>query len=79
MLKRALNKWDTRWRSWLRHCATSLEVADSIPDGVIGTFDWHNPSGRTITLGLTEPLTAMSTTNISWEWGGGGGVKAAGA
>jgi len=26
---------DTRWRSWLRHCATSREVAGSIPDGVV--------------------------------------------
>ena len=33
----------------------------------------HNPSGRTMTLGLTLPLTEMSTRNISW------GVKAAGA
>ena len=27
----------TRWHSWLRHCATSREVAGSIPDG-IGIF-----------------------------------------
>jgi len=26
----------TRWRSWLRHCATSRKVAGSIPDVVIG-------------------------------------------
>jgi hypothetical protein len=25
----------TRWRSWLRHGATSRKVAGSIPDGVI--------------------------------------------
>ena len=40
-----------RWRSWLRHCATSQKVAGSIPDGVIGIF---------------QPLTEMSTGNISW-------------
>jgi hypothetical protein len=28
----------TRWRSCLRHCATSRKVAGSIPDGVIGNF-----------------------------------------
>jgi hypothetical protein len=28
----------TRWRSWLRHCATSLKVAGSIPDCVSGIF-----------------------------------------
>jgi len=58
--------WGTRWRSWLRHCATSRKVAGSIPDGVIGNFHWHNPSGRTIAPGSTQPLTEMSTGNISW-------------
>jgi hypothetical protein len=61
------------WRSWLRHCATSQKVAGSILDGVIGSFHWHNPPGRTMVLGLTQPLTEMSTRNNSW------GVKAAGA
>ena len=26
----------------------------------------HNPSGRSMALGLTQPLTEMSTRNISW-------------
>ena len=43
----------TRWRSWLGHCATSREVAGSIPDGVIEILHWHNPSGRTMALRLT--------------------------
>jgi hypothetical protein len=30
---------------WLRHCASNRKVAGSIPDGVIGIFHWHNPSG----------------------------------
>jgi hypothetical protein len=30
--------WGTRWRSWLRHGATSRKVAGSIPDGVTGFF-----------------------------------------
>jgi hypothetical protein len=38
---------------WLRHCATNRKVAGSIPDGVIGIFHWHNPSGRTMALGST--------------------------
>ena len=53
--------WSTRWLSRLRHSASSRKVAGSIPDGVIGIFHWHNPS-----LGLTQPLTEMSTRNISW-------------
>ena len=72
-LSDGLSSWGTLWRSWLRHCATSRKVAGSIPDGVIGIFNWNNPSGRTMALVLTQPLTEMSTRNISW------GVKAAGA
>jgi hypothetical protein len=68
-----IQQGDTRWRSWLRHCITSRQVARSIPDGVIGIFHWHNPSVRIMALGSLQPLTEMSTSNISW------GVKAAGA
>jgi hypothetical protein len=28
-------------------------------------FHWHNPTGRTMALGLTQPVTEMSTGNIS--------------
>jgi hypothetical protein len=45
----------------------------SIPDGVTGIFQRHNPSGRTMALGSTQPLKEMSTRCISW------GVKAGGA
>ena len=51
----------TRWRSWLRHCASSRKVAGSIPDSVIGFFHWHNPSDRIMALGSTQRLTEMST------------------
>ena len=47
------------------HSARSRKVVGSIPDGVIWIFHWHNPSGRTVALGLTQPLTEMSTRNIS--------------
>ena len=50
----------TRWRTWLRHCATSRKVAGSIPNCVIGILQWHNPSGRTMALGLTRPLTVIA-------------------
>ena len=59
--------------SLFEHCATSREVAGSISDGVFGIFLRHNPSGRTMTLGSTQPLTEVSTRNISL------GVKAASA
>jgi hypothetical protein len=60
-----------RWRRWLRHCATSRKVAGSILDGVIGIFHWHNPSDRTMSLGWTQPVTEVSTRNISWGSKGG--------
>jgi hypothetical protein len=59
--------------SWLRHCTTIQKVAGSIPNGFTGIFHWHNPSSCTMALGLTRPLTQMSTRIISW------GVKVAGA
>ena len=55
-----------RWCSWLRHRATNRKVAGSIPEGVIAIFQRHNPSGRTLALGSTQPLTEMITRNISW-------------
>jgi len=58
-----------RWRSWLRHCATSRKVAGSILSGVTGTFHSHNPSGCIMALGSTQSRTEMSTRNSSW--GGG--------
>jgi len=27
-------------------------------------FHWHNPSGRPMVVGSTQPLTEMSTMNI---------------
>jgi hypothetical protein len=47
----------------LRHYATSLKVAVSIPDEVIGFFNTPNPSSSTTMLGSTPPLTEMSTIN----------------
>ena len=63
-------KRGTRWCIWLRHCAKSQKVAGSIPDGVIGIFHWHNRSSHIMALGLTQPLTEMSTRNISRGKGG---------
>jgi hypothetical protein len=45
----------------LRHYDTSRKVAGSIPDEIIGIFNWPNPSSRIRVLGSTQPLTEMST------------------
>jgi hypothetical protein len=63
----------TQWHSWLRHRATSRKVAVSIPEGVTEIFHRLNPSGHTMALGSTQPLTEISTSGISW------GIKVADA
>jgi hypothetical protein len=45
-------------------------VAGSIPNEVIGFFNWRNPSSRTTSLGSTQPLTEMSTRNLPGGKGG---------
>jgi len=54
----------------LRH---KRNIAVSSPDGVTGVFHWRIPSDLPVTLGSSQPVTEMSTMNISWA------VKAAGA
>ena len=56
---------------WLRHYATNRQVAGSIPDYVIGIFQWYNTSGHTMALGSNQPLKEMSTRYIS----GGKGAR----
>jgi len=58
--------WDTLWHSWLGHCTTIWKVAGLIPDGVIGIFHRLNPSVHTFVRGSTQPVTEMSTWDISW-------------
>jgi hypothetical protein len=61
---------------WLRYCATNRKVAGSIPDGVIGIFNWRNPSDRIMALGVD------SASEQKWIPGAfplGVGVKVAGA
>jgi hypothetical protein len=52
-----------------------VAIAGSIPDEIIGFFNWHYPSSRTMALWLTQPLTEMSTRNFP----GGKGRPASGA
>jgi hypothetical protein len=44
------------------------KVVGSIPHGVIGIFNLHNPSGHTVALGLTQPLTKMRGITWGLEW-----------
>jgi hypothetical protein len=69
------HQWEARcwWCTWLRHCATSRKVSDSISDVIIGISNWHNPSYRTMALGLTQPVIYMGTRNISRGGGGKNG------
>ena len=55
-----------RWRNCFRNCIMNLTIAGSIPDGVTEIFHWHNPSGRTVDMGSTQPLTEVNTGNVFW-------------
>jgi hypothetical protein len=44
--------------------STIRKVVGSSPGEIIGLFSLPNPSSRTMTLGLTQPLTEMNTTNF---------------
>jgi hypothetical protein len=52
------------WRSCLRHCPQIPKVVGSILNGDTGIFHCINPSGHTMALESTQPLTAMSTRDI---------------
>ena len=56
----------TRWRGWLRHCATNRKVEGSITDEITWIFQWLNSFGRIVALGSTQPLTEKSTRNPCW-------------
>jgi hypothetical protein len=45
--------------------AGRLRVQFPVVTGIFN-FHWHNPSGRTMALRSTQPLTETSTGNISW-------------
>jgi hypothetical protein len=60
--------WGTQ-SSWVWHHATSWKVMGSIPDEVIGFFNWPSPSSCTMALGSTHPLTEMSTRNLPGDKG----------
>jgi hypothetical protein len=49
------------WHSWLGHYATGRKVVGSIPDEFTWFLNWLNHSSCTMALGLTLPLTDMST------------------
>jgi hypothetical protein len=56
----------TRWRTWLQHCATRQKVAGSIPDVALEFFIDMILPACTMALGSIQPLTEMSTRDVSW-------------
>ena len=63
----------TRCELCVRSYVLLRDVGPAGPVEIFAISRWHNPSGRTMALGSTQPLTEMSTRNILW------GVKVAGA
>jgi hypothetical protein len=75
-----LNMWtylsDVTWRVfttnegkfvYARDYAMSRRVAALIPDEVITFFSWSKPSGCTVVLGSTQPLTEISSRNFNFS------------
>ena len=52
---------------WVEVRLASRKVEGSIPDGVIEIFHCLNPSGRTMALVSTEPLTEMCNREVPWS------------
>jgi hypothetical protein len=38
--------------------------AGSVPNEIIGFYNWPNPSSCTVALGSTQPVTGMSASNF---------------
>jgi hypothetical protein len=70
-LLHVLTCWNVTWRGFgldiafmVGHYATSRKVAVSVPDEVIGFFNWLNLSSRTMALGSIQLLTEMSIRKL---------------
>jgi hypothetical protein len=63
-LKLLLSESSYFFSSWLRHYLTSRKVVSTILIEANGFFNEPTPSSHTKTLGLTQPLTEMSTRNL---------------
>jgi hypothetical protein len=67
---KTLLKFELNFNITLEHAVAYLigalyrKVANKIPDEYIRFFNLSNPFICTMTLGLTEPLTKMSTSNL---------------
>jgi hypothetical protein len=57
---------------YIGHYTTSRKVAGSIPVEFIGFFNLPNPSGLSMSLRSSKPVTEMSTRNLL----GGKGLQA---
>jgi hypothetical protein len=62
--------YETQYRSHLRHYATSRKVAGSIPDDVIGFFNWPNHSSCNMAWCSIQALTEMNTRSLHGNKGG---------
>jgi hypothetical protein len=56
--------WSSSFNLMLLY-VTIRKVAGSIPDEVIGLFNWPNPSSCSMALGSIQPLAEMVKVNLS--------------
>jgi hypothetical protein len=55
----SLLKGGTGWHSWSTHCATSLKLPGSIPDVVVESIYWLNPSGPVVDSAFDIMITSL--------------------
>jgi hypothetical protein len=70
-----LLSWGTRKQSWLRHHAISWKVVGSIPDEVIGFFNWPNPSKMHYGPGVNSASNRNEYQESSWGVKGGRRIR----
>jgi hypothetical protein len=58
--------WVTLWRSGWGTALRTRRSRVRFPMVSLDFFHWHNPSVRTMAMGLTQPPTEMNARNISW-------------
>jgi hypothetical protein len=56
----------TRIHNWLRNCATSQRIVDSLSDDITGLFNCFKLPSSSMALGSTQPLTDKSTSYLHW-------------
>jgi len=71
-----MEHWEYAVPRWLKHSTHYKGRGFDFRRGSLGFFNDFNPSGRNMPLGSIQPLTEMSTSDVTGGGGWGGGKAA---